>query len=156
MPLVFSRRALHLLHAALVTLVALTLSASSVRAQSYWFERYEHAVTMIDAGRFAEASGLLRDLIQRHPVPIVGMRVPGDRFIDYLPYYERARIHVAEGNFPAAAHDLDISEALVQFEKDGKIAKDIAELRRTIAQGRGAARVNPMSSPSSTSAATTH
>lgn len=91
----------------LVTLGCATLANAHV----YWFETYERAVELIEDQRFDEAEPLLEQVIADHPLPRANVRVPGNRFIDYLPYLHRARIQLERGQFESAARSLDVSEA---------------------------------------------
>jgi hypothetical protein len=93
-----------------VLLVALG-GASFATAQDYWFESYERAVELIEDNRLDEAEVLLEQVIVDHPLPRANVRVPGNRFIDYLPYFQRARIQLERGEYESAAHSLDVSEA---------------------------------------------
>lgn len=116
----------------LSVLAVVVLANGSARAQSYWFETYERAVTMVDTGRLAEAMTLLDQVTKDHPLPVVGLRVPGDRFIDYLPCYQSARIQVARGDFQAATQSLNFCEGFATYSKGSRTAKDIAALRKRI------------------------
>ena len=146
-----SRRAASVL---ILGFAAVLLSSSPAGAQSfYWFESYERAVSMVDAGSFSEASEMLDSLIESHPLPVVGMRVPGDRFIDYVPYFERARIAVAGGDLLAASHNLDICEAFGVSDQNNRMARKIATLRKTITDRHGAkASIEPATPGTSTAA----
>jgi hypothetical protein len=113
--------------------LALALPASrGAYGQTYWFETYERAVRMIDRGEAAEASPLLDSLIREHPYPISGLRVPGDRSIDYLPHFQRARIHLYRGDARAAAHSLDIEEAFGAVVGNKRASKQLLKLRQQI------------------------
>jgi hypothetical protein len=94
-----------------VVLAAWFAALVPAQAQSYWFETYDRTVSLIDDGQMAEASALLSRVIEDHPYPVACLRIPGDRCIDYLPYYQRARIQFATGKVREAAHSLDISNA---------------------------------------------
>jgi hypothetical protein len=93
-----------------VLLVALG-GATLATAHDYWFETYERAVELIDDDRIDEAEMLLEEVIADQPLPRASVRVPGNRFIDYLPYLQRARIQLHRGDYESAAHSLDVSEA---------------------------------------------
>lgn len=101
-------------------------------AQSYWFHAYERVVAMIDSGRMAEAAPLLEQLVQDHPYPIACLKVPGDRCIDYLPYFQRARLQVHNGDVLGAAHSLDISEAFGAVLLNRRTEREFLILRRRI------------------------
>lgn len=107
-------------------------------AENYWFERYERAVSLIEAGSHDEAALLLDKLIQEHPAPMASVRIPGDRYIDYLPYYQRARIQLERGDTRAAAHSLDICEAFGAIQQTRLGADGLKELRTQIAQAASA------------------
>ena len=107
--------------------------AGLAQAQDYWFETYERAVELIDDNRLDEAEELLGQVIKDRPVPQSAIRVPGNRYIHYLPYFQRARIQIERGQFDLAAHNLDVSEAfgairfnrrrLAQFQKLREVAR---------------------------------
>jgi hypothetical protein len=117
--------------ATLVLAMALSVSRSAY-GQTYWFESYERVVQMIDRGDAAEASPLLDLLIRNHPYPIPGLKVPGDRSIDYLPHFQRARIQVYRGDARAAAHSLDIEEAFGAVLSNKRASKQLLKLRQQI------------------------
>jgi len=94
-----------------MTAAAFLLSSGTAHAQSYWFESYQHAVRLIDRGQVDEAATLLDQVIKDHPVPAASMRIPGDRLMDYLPYFQRARVQFHQGDYAGAAHSLDIAQA---------------------------------------------
>ncbi len=128
--------------------IALLLAAAVVsplstpgtaHAQTYWFEDYERAVDMIDDGRMAEASALLERLVREHPLPQASVRVPGDRFINYLPYYQQARVQLHQGDTTAASRSLDICEAFGVAKQNRRTARQFTELRRRIAEKASAA-----------------
>ncbi len=113
--------------------LALGAAASSAAlAQTYWFERYERAVALIDAGQVGEASTLLERVIKDHPIPIACLRVPGDRCIDYVPYFERARIQIYRGDTRGASHSLDVSEAFGTRLQNKRTEREIHRLREQI------------------------
>jgi len=93
-----------------VLLVALGC-ATLANAHVYWYEAYERAVELIEDDRFDEAEPLLEQVIADRPLPRANVRVPGNRFIDYLPYLQRARIQLERGQYESASRSLDVSEA---------------------------------------------
>ena len=115
--------------------VALTVGAagsSVILAQSYWFENYERAITLIDAGQVAEASTLLERVIADHPLPVACLRVPGDRCLDYVPYIQRARIQIYQGDTRGASHSLDVSEAFGTGLANRRTDREVQRLRQQI------------------------
>ncbi len=116
----------------LVAAVALLVVGGTTSAQSYWFEDYERAVVFVDKAEYAEASNLLDELIQDHPIPVLGLRVPGDRSIDYLPHYQLARIQAANGDYRGAAASLDICRAFVKIPKGSRADRDIRQLHQSL------------------------
>lgn len=115
-----------------VAVVCFSLIPSSTSAENYWFERYERAVSLIDAGMHDEARAILDRLIVEHPTPIASLRVPGDRYVDYLPYYQRARILLHKGETRSAAHNLDICEAFGAIQKSRQSEENLKSLREQI------------------------
>lgn len=115
--------------------VALILGAagsSVIHAQSYWFENYERAIALIDAGQVAQASTLLERVIADHPLPVACLRVPGDRCIDYVPYVQRARIQIYQGDTRGASHSLDVSEAFGTGLANRRTDREVQKLRQQI------------------------
>lgn len=120
-------------------LIVSTMLATSVvlsapaHARTYWYETYQRAVELIERGRSADAAPLVDRLIQEHPVPVSGYMLPGERFIDYLPYYQRARIQLARGDAAGAASSLDICEGFGAILRTRRSRSDLERLRREIA-----------------------
>ena len=115
-----------------VVAIALILSAalaSPALAKGYWFESYQRAVELIDGERLDEASVLLEDVIRIMPTPEASARIPGNRFVNYLPYYQRARIQYMQGDLQGAAHNLAVSEAFGAVRSDSRAFADLRELR---------------------------
>jgi hypothetical protein len=114
-----------------LAIVALAFLGTA-HAQTYWFENYQRAVSLIDANRGAEALPLLEQVIQDHPLPQAGMRIPGYQFLDYLPYYQRARIEVQMGQYERASRSLDVSEAFGEAGSSKRSMADASRLRQQI------------------------
>ena len=57
------------------------------------------------------------------------IRVPGNRFIHYLPYFQQARIQVERGDYDQAAHNLDVSEAFGAVRFDRRRLAEFQSLR---------------------------
>jgi hypothetical protein len=124
------RRAL--LSAIALTFALFPLAATPATAGNYWFEDYERATWLIDEGRAVQAAALLEQVIAKHPSPIGSFRVPGNRFIDYLPYYQRARVQVMLGELGKAAHSLDIEEAFGVVRQRESNLQRLVDLRQEI------------------------
>ena len=136
---------------AIILLTALAASHAPASAQAYWFETYDRAVALIDSGQAAEASKLLEGLIREHPLPMACARVPGDRCIDYLPYYQRARIQLMAGNVSGAAHSLDVSMAFGASMSTRRSVAACQTLREQIrVRTAELARQNPQVAPTAT------
>ena len=126
-----------------VAALGLMLVPSIAGTDSYWFESYERAARLIDAGNFDESARILDMLIQEHPAPVASLRVPGDRYIDYLPYYQRARILLQRGDTLAASHNLDICEAFGAIQQSRRTESDLKTLREQIARTESARAGQP-------------
>jgi len=134
--------------ALLVTLLPVSfLTIGPARAGEYWFETYERAASMVDHARYGEAAAALEDLIEAHPVPIVTLRVPGDRFLDYLPYYQLARIRLAVEDYQGAMRSLDMSESFEAVASDAGVRRSHAELRARIRALRAGEPLPPGATP---------
>lgn len=110
-------------------LFALIGAAGMTPAANYWFESYERAVELIQESRPEEAKSLLSDVIEGHPVPRAAVRVPGNRFITYVPYLQQARIQFQQGNYALAARSLDVSEAFGAVAQDRQQMTELRDLR---------------------------
>ena len=98
-------------------------------AQTYWFESYQRAVQLIDADKSAEAAPILDQLIQDHPYPQASMRIPGQQYIDYLPYFQLARIQYDQRDLRQASRSLDVSEAFGAVKSNKRSNAHFAQLR---------------------------
>lgn len=121
-----------------LVLAAVLVFTSPALADTYWFESYQRAVQMIDAGELDKATPMLEGLMKEMPTPAASARVPGNRFVNYLPYYQMARIQFQRGEFSAAAHNLDVSEAFGAVRNDRQALLDVSTMR--IELDRGIAR----------------
>lgn len=136
--------------ALVLSLAASLIFSAGIQAADdyrYWYETYELVVQLIDEGRTAEASELLAPLLQGHPAPVSGKRLPGNRFIDYLPYFQRARIQLEQGDVRGAAHSLDISEAFGAIRQNRRNHSEFQELRKTVDTRQAALRSQGPAAP---------
>lgn len=117
-----------------VSLLVILLPGSS-SAGSYWFERYQKAVELIDDGSAQEAELILQRLIIERPAPEVGLRVPGSQYIDYLPYYQQARAQLERGDLERAADSLRISLAFGAIKETRRHRAGLARLEQDIRDG---------------------
>ena len=131
--------------------VAWIAGGSRALAQNYWFENYEKAVELIDAGNMSRASTLLESIVTSHPNPVGCLRVPGDRCVMYCPYFQRARIQYSQGDLRGAAHSLDVSGAFGAVHQQKRSHEAFLELRQQVrtgmAQSRPKSDVAPASKP---------
>ena len=114
------------------TVAIVALGAGSAAAQSYWFEDYQRVVVMIDKGQHQEASQLLNKLVSERPFPSSCVRIPGDRCIDYLPYYQRARIELSLNDTRGASRSLDIEGAFGAVFRNRRTERDFLQLRQQV------------------------
>ncbi len=120
-----------------LSLVALLVivTATAVSAQAYWFETYQTAVDKIEdpqGDEIEDALSLLEALVAEHPLPQAKVRIPGDRYLDYLPYFQQARIQSALGQYDEAMHNLDISEAFGAVKNNRRAMTALREMRGTL------------------------
>jgi len=125
------RQPCHLWRSALV-LAVLLLIPGLASAQTYWFESYQRAVELIDDGRVEEAASLLEPLIDTRPNPQDRVRLPGNQFLDYLPYYQRARIELRLGEHALASRSLDLSETFGAIKRNRRALAELRQLRLRI------------------------
>lgn len=142
-----TRRTGRLLMVLAVALVLPLVAPRSAYAERYWFETYEHAVQLVNDGRIDEASTILDALIDEHPVPIAGVRVPGDRYINYHPYYQRARIQMKKGDYQGASQSLTICDAFGAIHQNRRMERQFLDLRRQIAERAAAMTAANSSAP---------
>ena len=124
----------------LIALISV-LGAATVSAQTYWFENYQNAVDKIDSAKdqdVEEALVLLDTLVADHPIPQSRMRIPGDRYLDYLPYLQRARVHSSLGHYDEARRSLRVSEAFGAVKKNRRAMVEFREVQSFLS-GRMAA-----------------
>ena len=122
----------HLLPIVVLFVAIVSLTTLPATAQRYWFEDYQRLVIMIDKGQHQEASKILDKIVSERPFPISCMRVPGDRCIDYIPYYQRARIQLSMDNTRGANHSLDISGAFGAVLRNRRTEKAFVQLRHQV------------------------
>jgi hypothetical protein len=103
-----------------------------VSAQTYWFETYERAVSYIDNGRVDEAHELLAPLTAENPIPKASVKIPGNQVLHFLPYFQRARIQVRQGDYSSATHSLEVSEAFGAILRTPHGKAHLSELRAQI------------------------
>jgi hypothetical protein len=86
--------------------VAILLLSQPVDA-ARWYEDYENAVALIEAGGCSpEAIQLLGAAVTDKPRPRLGARTYAARTVDYLPYYYLARANLVCGNLELATQYL--------------------------------------------------
>ena len=124
-------------------LILVGASGSTPFAQTYWFEDYERAVALIDAGQAAEAAPVLDRVIKEHPLPVACLKVPGDRCIDYIPYFQRARIQISRGDAHGAAHSLDVTEAFGVGLTNKRTEKELLLMRQQVRKMQGGRTQTP-------------
>jgi len=115
-----------------VALVLLFGAVGMTQAANYWFESYERAVELIHESRTEEAQPLLLGVIEDHPVPQAAVRVPGNRFITYVPYLQRARIQFQQKEYLLASRSLDVSEAFGAVAHNRRHMTVLEQLRQQL------------------------
>jgi hypothetical protein len=115
-----------------LALVALAAAPTAAFAGRYWFEDYERAVALLRRGDAEMAAPILAGVMAAHPVPILGLLAPGDRFLDYRPYYHRALIEFHQGRLAEAAHSLRVGEAFGEFATCKRYKTQALTLREKI------------------------
>jgi hypothetical protein len=116
---------------AAVTVVML-MAPCLAQAQAYWFESYQRAVWLIDEGRYEEATPVLETLLKERPYPEAQVRIPGNQFIDYLPYLHRARIQMHNVDFEGARKSLRVSEAFGAVKRNAKAMAELRDLQEEV------------------------
>jgi hypothetical protein len=116
----------------LLVFTVLLIVPGFASAQTYWFETYQRAVEMIDDGQVVQAADLIEHLIVERPHPADRVRLPGNQFLDYLPYYQRARIEMRLGEPARASRSLDLSEAFGAIKRSRRALGELRQLRLRI------------------------
>jgi hypothetical protein len=101
-------------------------------AQTYWFETYQRAVQLIDDEKSTEAGPMLDELLQDHPFPKASMRIPGQQYMDYLPYFQLARVQYDRRDFRQASRSLDVSEAFGAVKHNKRSSELFTQLRSVL------------------------
>lgn len=120
-----------------LSLIALlwVVGATAASAQVYWFETYESAVDKIEGEQpedMEQALELITALLADRPVPEAQVRVPGDRYVDYLPYFQQARIQWRLGQFDEARESLNKSEAFPAVRDNREAMTAMREMRSAL------------------------
>ena len=115
-----------------LTICAATFAPQAPAARTYWFETYQKAVELIEDGDCAQASGLLDGLIRNRPQPELAVRIPGNQYIDYVPYYQRARAQLDLGQIQDAAQSLDLSFRYGAITQTRRHARQVEKLSDAI------------------------
>ena len=110
-------------------LLAVVAFSGSAFAGSAWYEDYQRVQNWIEDGKIDDASSLLDTLIAKYPEPEADVRIPGDRFINYLPFYHRARIELARQDYVAASRSLQISQAFGATLRDRAVTSDLLRMQ---------------------------
>jgi hypothetical protein len=85
----------------------LIMTAPRICWADRWYEDYQRAVDLIDDGGCSrEALQLLGAAVVDKPRPKMNARTIAVQYIDYLPYYQLARAHLACGDVASARHYL--------------------------------------------------
>lgn len=101
-------------------------------ASTYWYEDYLRMIYCIENGRLDQAEALLNRSMEKMPFSEYKVRIVGNRFIDYFPYYYRAQIRMMRGDLEGAREDLAIEEALGAIKKNEKAYLDLKRLQTTL------------------------
>ena len=76
-----------------------------------WYFHFEFGRALLEAGDARRAVVQLARSVDLNPVPRADKRLYGMWFTDYLPYFQLADAHSRLGNWPCAAHALELSRA---------------------------------------------
>ena len=120
--------------ALIVALSPISMSAP----RSYWYEDYVRTLELIENDQLDEAFALLETVIEKRPQPDRLVRTPGNTYVSYLPYLERARIHARKGNYDASRQSLELSENYGESLKDNRAKRDLERLRQMMPAGSSA------------------
>jgi len=119
-----------------VLFIGATAQAKGTKeSKVYWFEKYMRAVDLLESGEAADAANMLQQLIDSHPVPRNAAKVPGNQYIDYLPYYQWARAQANLGNNTAASDSLERSIDFGAIKESRRHDQELDQLQRAIRLG---------------------
>lgn len=86
------------------------LDESTDRATAPWYYHYELGLEMAERGDPQRAVDALVSAVERRDDPERSTRIYGMWFIDYLPYFQIARLHATLGNLDCARDALRLSK----------------------------------------------
>ena len=96
-----------------------------------WYKDYEKAVNLIGDGECSrEAIRLLGAAVVDKPRPKLNARTIAVQTVDYLPYFQLARAHLACGELDSARHYLGVSqrEGIAPADRLSALEQQLAEL----------------------------
>ena len=116
-----------------VVAIMLVSLASPQQGVEPWYTHYQRGVELVEAGDGAAAVVELESALEARPEPALRVATDGPRYIDYLPYFQRARIQLGQGEVAAAAHSLEVAEAfgIVMFQRNTR--QEFNQLRQQVA-----------------------
>ncbi|HVS64255.1 MAG TPA: hypothetical protein VMT85_12220 [Thermoanaerobaculia bacterium] len=97
-----------------------------------WYYYYELGLALRSRGDSSRALEALIEATDRRPVPKQRAFMYGMWFIDYLPYFEIAKLHRELGNLECARDALLLSEAYGEAGTSKEIQVDLQELKRDL------------------------
>ena len=83
----------------------------------------------LDAAPYGKHVGPGAGFDRNHPYPQASMRIPGQQYIDYLPYFQLARIQYDQRDLRQASRSLDVSEAFGAVKSNKRSNAHFAQLR---------------------------
>ena len=97
-----------------------------------WYYYYELGLALRARGDSSRALEALIDATDRRPVPKQRAFMYGMWFIDYLPYFEIAKLHRELGNLECARDALLLSEAYGEAANSKEVQVDLQALKRDL------------------------
>jgi len=108
------------------------LAARNDLKNAPWYFHYELALELTKQGDPQRALDSMIVATEDRPDPQRSARMYGMWFIDYLPYYEIARIHAELGNWECARDALRLSEAKGEITQDHEQFDEFWTLREEV------------------------
>ena len=112
--------------------VAMRCGVTRASSRLPWYYYYELGLALRSRGDSSHALEALIEATDRRPVPKQRAFMYGMWFIDYLPYFEIAKLHCELGNLECARDALLLSEAYGEAGTSKQVQVDLQELKRDL------------------------
>lgn len=98
-----------------------------------WYFHYELGLALARRGDPQRALSALVEATDQQPAPHYSTRIYGMWFLDYLPYFEIAKLHAKLGNWNCASDALKVSEQKSELAPDDPRIAEVKSLKDELA-----------------------